>query len=582
MRRRKERSFGRMVFFSCVPSNVVTGFFIYLYTVAVIQLDTSLWGIAFVVVLSIVSMCQIVLAPLSNMLISRRLSRRLQRWREEELSDRERTELLQEVQSFPRKKQLEACIYFASGTGILAMGYAYFLNVDLMDIIACVAICLFSTHIAGVLNLFASSRLCSELARQLVGQGVHQDMVRKRSFGMNFSQSYVQLIVVPLVFTTILFMLTYAISLIENGYRILRPQLLIISMVVAVNMMVVSVLAITFFTSVIRSSRMLQESMEHITQNDIFTVEPIPTDMADEISYNMYLVNNVIHLFQAILTRIRTIGQSLLMPIDELQHIADETATVSFQQSSGVQEMLATVEENESQVEEIARRLEEVVAVIGIASGNLEKNYSILRDTAGKMEEIYSANATTCQGIWTLGEKVNGVWNIVSGINAIADQTRIIGFNAELKASEAGEIGGNFMIIANEIKRLAGSIMDAVVLIQARIAEVQATSDNLIISSEGGTQLVQEAGELSRKLVQRLDDIKVSTDITRDSVEDIALIIQQQSMEFQQVVKTAGTISSGIEMVSASMAMVRDIADQLKVTGHRLENLNTEIIQDDQ
>ena len=57
----------------------------------------------------------------------------------------------------------------------------------------------------------------------------------------------------------------------------------------------------------------------------------------------------------------------------------------------------------------------------------------VVRDSLKRMDEIKNANAETLAGIKELGDKIVSIWEIVNMINGIADQTKIIAFNAELK-----------------------------------------------------------------------------------------------------------------------------------------------------
>ncbi len=574
------KSFETRILMACAPVNLLAGLFIYLYTITVVRLDSSLWGVAFVVVISIILSCQILLAPLTNILASRRLSRNLEDWKKGGLSTQERTKLLYRLQAFPKRKQTEACLYFSIGTGILALGYSYFLKLGWIDIIACMSVCLFCTHIAGILNLFVSIRLCSEYARQLVAQGVDQQMVQQRkTLGVNLGQSFFQMMALPVVLTTILFAITYTINYLENGGRIDGAAMLTIYIVVIVNMIASIVLSLTLFASVLRSSRMLQESMEHITRSDIFTVEPAPTDMANEISYNMYLANNIIRLFQSVLTRVRSIGRTLLPAIDELYSIVDKTTLASHQQAASIQEMIATIEESESQIWELDRRMASFAETTAAMVHHLDCGRGILGESMENMDEIARSIEASISGIWALGERINGVWDIVSTISSIAERTRIVGFNAELRVAEAGSTGSNFLIIANEIKRLAKSIADLVLVIQGRISQMQESSDNLVISTEGGTERVREEGVLGRLLADKMEEVSRSIDIAEESMEDIDLIVRQQTQGIRHISQTMERISVGIEEVSASMSMVTDITEGLKNTAYRLENLSREIVQ---
>ena len=133
--------------------------------------------------------------------------------------------------------------------------------------------------------------------------------------------------------------------------------------------------------------------------------------------------------------------------------------------------------------------------------------------------------------------------------------------------------------IANEIKRLATSIADSVLVIQGRISEMQESSDNLVISTEGGTERVREEGELGRQLADKMEEVGRSISIAEESMEDIDLIVRQQIQGIHRISQTMDRISIGIEEVSASMSMVTDITEGLKNTAYRLENLSREIVQ---
>ena len=147
-----------------------------------------------------------------------------------------------------------------------------------------------------------------------------------------------------------------------------------------------------------------------------------------------------------------------------------------------------------------------------IANKNLQDvqdGFNTVSESISKMNEITDANITIIDEIKKLNEQIENIWYIVNIISGIADQTKIIAFNAELEAASAGEAGKNFHIVANEIRRLADNTMESTKDIKQRISDIQHSSDSLILASEGGTKKINEGFQLSVKLEDKFNNIKM-------------------------------------------------------------------------
>lgn len=148
-------------------------------------------------------------------------------------------------------------------------------------------------------------------------------------------------------------------------------------------------------------------------------------------------------------------------------------------------------------------------------------------------------------------------------INTVADQAKIIAFNAELEASSAGEAGRNFHIVATEIRRLADGIIDGTKEIKERITEVQQSSDHLILMSESGTEKINKGVESAAALSERFESIKNASEATASSASDITTIIQQQAVSSEQMLITLKQISSGVENFSSATRHISEASQTL-------------------
>ena len=576
----KKKSFSQRIFMGGIIPNMLSVCAMYFYSMFIMQTSSDIMIRALWTMLILALPAQFILAPFSNFLITKNLSKKIERWENSELSAEESFELFKEIQSFPRKKQYETLVYFVGCTILLALMYKYYIKVGFFTNLVSVAACLFGSNIAGIFGLLFSMKICSEYAEKIVSRGMDERYVHeKRTFGLTFHRSFLNFVVVPLFATTVLFISTFILTYMRNEGVVKSSQFIMVVFVALFNIIVSVVLVLFFFSTISSTSKKIQLSMEHIIKNDIFTVKLMPTDIANEITYNMYLINNVIKMFRSVFDKIQGIGQNIVKPVQDLTEIANETASTAYEQSAGVKEILATMEDNDVQTRLILKKITDVTEIASRTTENVEIGFETLRSNLVKMNEITDANVSTITGIRVLSEKIESIWEIVNIIKDISDQTRIIAFNAELEASGAGDAGKKFHIVANEIRRLAAGITDSVEQIRERITEIQHSSDNLIIASESGTERIGEGCQLTVNLESKFTEIKTSSEITSESANEIQSIIQQQSNAFDQIVATIREISSGIENISSATNTVNTATDRLKNAADRLENLHKEVVQ---
>ncbi len=173
-----------------------------------------------------------------------------------------------------------------------------------------------------------------------------------------------------------------------------------------------------------------------------------------------------------------------------------------------------------------------------------------LKSNVHDLQEIRNMNTLTTDGIRDLHKKVDGIWDIVGIINNVADQTKIIAFNAELEASSSGEAGKNFHIVATEIRRLSDTIIDSIKEIKVVIDEIQRASDRLILDSEKGTRQIDASCENAKSLERGFGSIMASSREAGGSTQEIRDYAGQVAASGGQIFNTLQQIAQGIEEFS--------------------------------
>ena len=572
--------------------DIACGIVLLLYTVFIMNLRFSTHWPLIVVVIAGVLFAQFVLSTITNHILMGKTSNDVEKWEEEGMNQEERTKLFLDLHRLPKIKHNEAFTYFAVCSFGLAAAYHFIYHINISLNLVSLVSCLLGSYVARLLAYANTRKICNEYASRLVEEGIDERILTKKTvFGMSATKTFYVYCIVPVIWGVIVSVMLFYVYYYNNvpstagflrydmyGPGLRKVQISRLAVVLLINTIIGIVAVYSFLKQILFSTNKLETSVEHIIKNDIFTVNLVPTDFESEISYNLYLINKIVLLFRSILDDIHQIGNTMIEPINGLTEIAQSTASTSLEQSTGVKEILATMEDTDRQTRTIVDKIADVTTVAEGTENNVSAGFETLQSNLDKMTEITEANISTISGIRDLGEKIGGIWEIVKIINDIADQTRIIAFNAELEASSAGDSGKNFHIVANEVRRLAAGITNSVDQIKERITEIQHSSDNLIITSESGTEKIREGLELSEKLKEKFNDIQSSSEITVESANQIKEIINQQSTAFDQIVATVRQISSGIENFSTSTGTVNNTAQKLKEAANLLENLHTQII----
>ena len=287
----------------------------------------------------------------------------------------------------------------------------------------------------------------------------------------------------------------------------------------------------------------------------------------------------IIAKLQSVMSMIRlsqqnehTMGAKLFEEAQNLVVSTKETAATSQDSAAAVKEIVATMEDSNVLSENISTKIKDVSTVANKTSSDVTEGVSQIEQNVRQLHEIFDANQQTIEGIKTLSDKIESIWDIVTLINNVADQAKIIAFNAELEASTAGEAGKSFRIVANEIRRLSDGIIDGTREIKEKINEIQHSSDSLILASESGTEKINNGYENARGLGEKFESIKRSAEITAGSAKDISDIIQQQANASEQILVTLKEIAGGVENFTIATDNISAAAEEVRKISEALNN----------
>lgn len=274
---------------------------------------------------------------------------------------------------------------------------------------------------------------------------------------------------------------------------------------------------------------------------------------------------------QAILGQVSEAIQDVHLSASDISVAIQEQAAVSSEQSASVSEITSTMEELSASSFQIAEHSGSVVDIATRTWEDTKKGATAIETVIMKMADINNDNQHSIDEILELGKKSKEITKIMEIINTIADQTKLIAFNAALEAAGAGEAGKRFGVVAVEIRRLADSVMESTGEIEGKISEIQESINRLVIASEKGSKGIQEGMEYSNSTASLLIDIVDAAHATTEAAKQISLSTQQQKtagdqvvIALREIVAGTGQTTEAIEKISLISGGMERLSDELK------------------
>ena len=305
--------------------------------------------------------------------------------------------------------------------------------------------------------------------------------------------------------------------------------------------------------------------------NDLTVTIPVTTE--DEVGTLARWLNEHFSKLRQVIGAVSEVIDKVNAHAGTIANTMDQQSGFATQLSSSVMEISSTMEEFSSTASQIARHSQDVVERADKTLDDSKSGAAEVENLTFKVNDISENIQANLTDIVELGRKSKEINKVMEIINNIANQTKLIAFNAALEAASAGEAGKRFGVVAVEIRRLADSVVESTSEIEGKIAEILDSVNRLVMSSEKSSQLIQEGQAYAAHTVSMLIESVDGVEETTSAARQISLSTQQQQIASSQVVLALKDIEQGVRFSTNSIHQSNDVIGELAELAGELKSL---------
>ncbi|MBN1963188.1 MAG: hypothetical protein JW910_00975 [Anaerolineae bacterium] len=263
-------------------------------------------------------------------------------------------------------------------------------------------------------------------------------------------------------------------------------------------------------------------------------------------------LNTMIDSLTEMVLRFKDASQRINATAAEVLAAATQQLASVTEQNAAVTQTIATVEEVITTVLQTAERSQ------GVASASQQSvevsvaGQQAVEDTASGMQVIRQQVETIAENILALSARTQQIGEIITSVNEIADQSKLLALNASIEAARAGDQGKGFAVVAMEVRQLAEQSREATSRVTEILEEIQRATNAAVMVTEEGSKGTQHGMTLVERTGAAIEDLASTIAAAAQAATQIAASTQQQRSGMEQLASAMSTIQQASTQTASS------------------------------
>ena len=223
------------------------------------------------------------------------------------------------------------------------------------------------------------------------------------------------------------------------------------------------------------------------------------------------------------------VGQAFQTMLERQREAVRTLSHTSVELAASTRELLATLRHQEEAAADQAGAVEEVRRTMAGLVEAAEGNGSVAGAVHERAGRSRSASESAAERATQLDGLTSRIAERVTALTKIADKSDLLALNAALEGTKAGEAGRGFILVAEEMRRLAESVLEAATDIGGLLEEIRRASRVSVLATEEGLKLSEETTDSARSIRDNSTQQRGGIQQTNEAINEISLLLNRSA-----------------------------------------------------